>query len=386
MRAVLVGDYPLNDAQIRGGVQAAFSYLVKELCQIDDLQVHVLTLASSKMAGQVRSEKSGATLHFLPPFPRFELAKRFSTYQAQLNYKLDQIDPDVVHAQGTTEHAYVALRSGYPAIITVHGIHREDSKYKRSLRVRLRNWIMSVLIERYNLRHTRHLIAISHYVTDYFSRLLHPDAQIYYIPNAIDGSFFNLKNCSGNGQTVLFAGRVIQRKRVLDLVKAFAQVAQRFPLAQLRIAGECHSEKDYVKLVRDFIRDARLTDNVHLLGALSEEEVLREFASCDLLALPSAQETTPMVIAQAMAAGKPVIATPVGGVAEMVRDGETGLLFKVNDIKGLADALLQLLKNPSLRTHMGKLGHKFAVEHYRADNVAKHTHNAYCGIVKMGRQ
>ncbi len=384
MRVVLVGDYPLNSSEIWGGEQAAFSYLVKALCQIDDLDVHILKLANSAAAERRQKKQDGATLHLLPPLPRFELARRFKTYQSYANAALAEIQPDLVHAQGAIHHAYVALGSGYPTVITVHGVQREDSKYQSSFYLRTRKWLVSLLIERYCLRHTRHLIAISHYVTTYFASQLKPDVQVYYVPNAIDGSFFNLDDAS-NGRTILFAGRIIQRKRVLDLVRAFARVIEQLPSAQLRLAGEYSSETAYSDSIRDLIRSANLEECVHLLGPLPEDAVLREFASCDALALPSAQETTPMVIAQAMAAGKPVVATPVGGVPEMVKDTETGFLIEVGDADGLVDAMLRLLNDPPLRAQLGKAGRQFAVENYRADNVAKRTYDVYRKITTAGR-
>ena len=383
MRVAIVGDYPLNDSQIWGGEQAAFSYLVRELCRINDLQVHVLTPASFDVAGQVRVEENGATLHLLPPFPRFELFRRYRTYQAHLDDDLTQIRPDVVHAQGATHHGYVALGSGYPAVITVHGVQSEDCRYQSSFYLRARKWLVGVLIERYNLSHTRHLVAISRYVTNYFSTLFRPDVRVYYVPNAIDGSFFDLENTS-DGQTILFAGRIIQRKRPLDLIRAFAKVAQQVPSAELRLAGEYDSERDYAESIHNFIQRAKLEDRVHLLGSLPEDAVLREFASCALLVLPSSQETTPMVVAQAMAAGKPAVATPVGGVAEMVNHGKTGFLVSVGDIDALADALLRLLKDPSLQTRLGQSGRRFAVENYRADNVARRTYDVYRSMVAAG--
>ncbi len=383
MRVAIVGSYPLDSGRIEGGVQAAFVYLVKGLCKIQDLQVHVLTFGRRDRSGPDQVEQDGVTLHLLPPFPRFERLRNYSTYQATLNRKLAQVRPHVLHAQDTTAHAYVATRSGYPAVVTVHGVRYEDGKHYGSLGRRLRNYFDSLLIERYVMRHTRHLIAISRYVTDYFGPQLRSDIQVYYVPNAIHENFFSLADTS-DGQTVLFAGRVMPRKRVLDLVQAFAQVVQQVPSAQLRIAGEYRTEVDYVKAVRDFIQAAGLGDNVHLLGSLDEEAILREFAGCNVLALPSIQETTPMVIAQAMAARKPVVATPVGGVAEMVTQGQTGFLVEVGDVDGLAEALLSLLRDSTLRRRMGEAGREFALENYHADAVARCTYAAYQSVVAGG--
>lgn len=376
MRVALVGDYPLNDEQIQGGVQSAFAYLVRGLCRIDGLEVHVVTQSRRGRVTQDNDHADGPILHVLPPFPRMELARNFKTYQERLNHTLAHIKPDVIHAQGGTDDAYVSLRSGYPAVVTVHGVHSEDGKYSRTFRLRLRNFLYSALVERYVVRHTRFLIAIGRYVARYYASQLRRDVQIEYVPNAIDESFFNLPG-GGDGRTILYAGRVIQRKRVFDLVRAFAQAAEQLPDAQLRIAGEYVSEGTYAESIRDFIRSANLGDRVHLLGPLLEADVLREFAACDVLALTSAQETTPMVIAQAMAAGKPIVATPVGGIPEMVQDGETGCLAGVGDIAGIAGALSSLLRDESLRTRMGQAGRAFAVENYRAEGVARRTFDFY---------
>lgn len=376
MRVAILGDYPLDENQIWGGEQSAFAYLVREMAQIERVDLHVITLAGSALSGQALAEDNGVTVHCLPPLPRWELFKLFPAYRARLNAKLAQIQPDVLHAQGALHHAYAAIRSGYPTVITVHGVQSEDYKHQSNFYLRLRKRLVSLMIERYNLRHTQYLIAISRYVTDYFAKLLRPDAQVYHIPNAIDGNFFELADASA-GHTILYAGRVIQRKRPLDLVQAFAKIAQQDPTAQLRVAGECDSESDYAESLKHFVENAGLQDRVHFLGALNEEQVLEEFAGCDFLVLASAQETTPMVIAQAMAAGKPVVATPVGGVTEMIEQEKTGFLVEVGDIDSLAGSLHRLLKDSSLRMRMGQAAHNFAVKNYRADSVANRTYDVY---------
>jgi glycosyltransferase involved in cell wall biosynthesis len=323
-------------------------------------------------------------VHPLPPLPRFELARMYRTYQSYLNDALARIGPDVVHGQGSNCTGYVAVRAGYPAVITVYGIRSKEIKYIERLATRLRDRLEVLLIERYSLTHARHLIVNSRYTTACLSSLLRPGTQAYCIPNAVDESYFDLKG-TADGHTLLFVGRVLPIKRVLDLVKAFGKIAQRLPQAQLRIVGECQTEPAYVETIRAFIREAGLNDQVHLLGSVSEEAILREYAACDVLVLASAQENVPMVIAQAMAAGKPVIATRVGGVAEMVRDGETGFLTAVGDVEGLASALLRLLQDPPLRARMGQAGKQFALVNYHITTIAGRTYEVYRNIVATRR-
>lgn len=381
IRLVMLGAYPLDTAQIFGGVQAAYVYLVKGLAQMDNLDLHVLMFRPSEEPVADSIKQTNLTLHFLPRYPRFERLRNYRTYQKIVNTKLAQIKPDLIHAQDAGADALVALRSGYPTVITVHGIRWEDGKHYSSWIKRLRVSFDSLLTERYVVRQARHLIAISSYVTSYFKDMLKPEAEVFYLPNAIDERFFNLDK-KPDEQIILFAGRVIPRKRVMDLVQAFSQVLMQVPTAKLHIAGEICTEPAYVDAIQKWIHEFHLDERVSFLGSLSEEAILREYAGCSILALPSAQETAPMVIAQAMAAGKPVVATRIGGVGEMIGENSgRGFLVNVGDIDGLAAALTRLLQSPVLQEKMGQCGRAFAQEHYHIQCVARRTNEVYRRIV-----
>jgi glycosyltransferase involved in cell wall biosynthesis len=378
MRVAIISDYPLDTTRIQGGVQAAAVYLVKGLARINDLDVHVLRLKPSGWTGPNLIEQSGITLHLLPIYPRFERARNYRNYQSSLNSKLAEIQPDILHAQDATSNAYVALRSSYPTIVTAQGIRREDGKYYSSVGRRLRNYFDSYVIERYIMCNVRYLIATGRYVTDFFAGILRSDIKVYYLSNPIDERFFDLNGVQTPQNVVLLPGRVIPRKRVIDLVQAFKGVVEKIPSAQLRIAGECSSEPTYVESVHRLIRQTNLEENVHILGPLPEAEILNEFTRCSIIALPSAQETSPLVLGQAAAAGKPVIATRVGGVAEMTGEKEErGILVNVGDIEGLASAMLRLLLNNALYSQISQSAYGFALENYHVDCVAHQTYEIY---------
>jgi glycosyltransferase involved in cell wall biosynthesis len=386
LQVALIGGYSPDTAHFSGGVQAATGYLLKGLAKIDGLELHILALRPPAWAGPDRFNQNGMCVHLLPPYPRFERLRGYRVYQSILDRALAQIQPAVVHAQEASSDAFVATRSGFRTVVTAHGIRAEDVKYVRSWRRRLRFYFDSALIERSVMRRVKYLIAISQYVTVYFAALLRPDIHLNYIPNAIDERFFKLGDNS-NKPVILYAGRVIPRKRVLDLVQAVAQVTRQVPQVELRIAGEFASEPAYVAEVRGFIQQAGLSERVHLLGELCEENLLQEYRACKLVALPSSQETAPMVLAQAMAAAKPVVSTRVGGVVEMVgQDGERGLLTDVGNVGGLAAAITGLLQNPAQCALLGQAGHAFALENYHLDRVAQRTFETYQHIAAAERR
>ena len=386
LRIAMLGAFPLDTTHINGGVQGYYANLVNGLSQLNDLDLHILTLRPRDYSGKDRIEETNLTLHLLPQYPRFERVRNYRTYQTVINQYLTQILPDLVHAQDAGSDALVALRSVFPTVITVHGIRWEDGKHYSSWIKRLRVFYDSLLTERYAIRHARHLIAISPYVIRYFKNMMKSDIEIYQVPNAIDERFFNLDHCPDE-KIVLFAGRVIPRKRVMELVHAFAQVHSQIPSARLHIAGEISTEREYVGAIRRWVHESRLDEHVRFLGPLPEKSIFREFAGCSLLALPSAQETAPLVISQAMAAKKPVIATRVGGVADMVGEqGERGLLVEVGDIDGLVAAMIRLLQDADLRARMGQNGLAYAHENFHSENVARRTLEVYRHIVCKERQ
>lgn len=377
IRVVMLGTYPIDAGRIWGGVQAAYAYLVKGLAQQPNLDIHILSLKSGGIFETERVIGPNLTIHFLSHYPRFERLRNYRNYQSIINQKLKEIQPDLIHAQDAASDALVALRSGFPTVVTVHGIRWEDGKHYSSLNQRIRTLYDSMRTEQYVMRHARHLIAISRYVTNFYQKILRPDIQIYYVPNAIDDRFFKINGISKT-PVVLFAGRVIPRKRVMDLVHSFAQVHAHFPGVHLHIAGETTTEPDYVESIRRWIHEVNLDEYVHLLGSLAEDQILQEFSDCSILALPSAQETAPMVIAQAMAVGKPVVATSVGGVPEMIGpDGERGFLVNVGNTDGMAAMLLRLLENPDLCVKIGERARAFAQANYQNGNVGLRTLEIY---------
>jgi glycosyltransferase involved in cell wall biosynthesis len=109
--------------------------------------------------------------------------------------------------------------------------------------------------------------------------------------------------------------------------------------------------------------------------------MVTEYTRCAVLALPSKQETAPVVVAEAMAAGRPVVATRCCGMPHMVEHEASGLLVDDEDVSGLAGALLLVLGDDALRARMGQRGRMLAEARFRADLVAQQTRDVYLKIL-----
>ncbi len=146
----------------------------------------------------------------------------------------------------------------------------------------------------------------------------------------------------------LFVGAVIGRKRVADLLEAFSR-AGLAGRAELEIVGDGPEQPGLHRLAARLNLDGA----VRFVGQLDHDRALARIASADCVVLPSAMEGRPNVVLEAMAAGRPVLASRVPGTAELVRDGETGFTFEVGDVDGLSGLLQRLCADRILSANLG---------------------------------
>jgi len=379
MKVVIAGPYPKDIEKVRGGVEAVIVYLTEGLQHFRDLDLHVVTL--QKGIQQERTVSSDRlTVHYLPMASRLSYLT-FYVNKWRLKRKITSISPDVVNAHVAGEYAEAAFQTNCPAVLTLHGIrHREVKTFQSAFSRLYRGWHIA-RTERFCVKRARHIIAISPYIIEEFGDLIRADT--YLIENPIADKFFTLEDRSQPNR-ILFAGVIIPRKQVLELLQAMVEVRRSILTAQLRLAGDKTNSIDggrYFAELQELIAREQLGENVCFLGCLSEDELLQEYMKCSLLVLPSVQETTPMVIMQAMAAGKAVVATRVGGIPHLVEDGQTGLLVDSGDIPALAKAIIRLLRNDTLRVTMGRKAREVAKQRFRARAVAEKTRAVYYEIV-----
>ena len=156
----------------------------------------------------------------------------------------------------------------------------------------------------------------------------------------------------GSKKLLLYVGRISRKKGILDLVKSFSKVVEKEPNVVLALAGR--EEKGYTDKVRKLVKELKLESKVIFLGPVPNKDVIHLMRACDLFVYSSiGGEGIPRAILEAMACGKPVVATRVSGIPEAVRDGETGYLVGVGDYEAFSDRVLKVLRDKQLREKMG---------------------------------
>ena len=166
---------------------------------------------------------------------------------------------------------------------------------------------------------------------------------------------------------VLFVGSLIPRKGLPFLVEAAKKTVKQQADTKFVIVGDGPLKSQLMSS----LDKANLSGNFAFLSGLTEDALAAVYNCADVFVLPSIQEGQGIVLLEAQASAKPVVAFNVGGVNEAVLNGETGLLVNRGNSDELADALLKLLSDESLREKMGANGRRFVMDNFTWDVCAE---------------
>ena len=237
--------------------------------------------------------------------------------------------------------------------------------------------------ERALARHTNRLIAVGPQVRDDLVELgVAPAEKFSVIRLGIDlesrvltadrrAEFRHLFGIPEDRFVVGWIGRMTAIKRVPDILAAFKALRDRGVEATLCLVGD-GPDRDAVEQLAS---DLGIVRDILFVGY--QRDVAPYYAFFDAFLLPSANEGTPVVAIEALASERPVVATRVGGVPDVVDDGEDGFLVEVGDIPALADRLEQLARDPELRARMGKAGRERVVPRYRVERLVDDVDTLY---------
>lgn len=366
MKILIVGDHPDQQKPIDGGLQSATVNLATGLARFTDFEVHVCRI---RFAGSDRSEMylNDYCVHTIQG-GRFSTLKGFSTEILSLKSLFRRIKPNILHGQSSGFPGSLVSRLSGPKVITFHGILTENAKQEQNLRKKFRIF-RSILEERNSLAENIFKIFISRYQVRCFGQKL---ARCFLIPNPVDPLYFQ-KRITVSPKDFVFVGRLSRAKGVFDLLNAF-KILRRRCNDNLFLVGKPEDQFSYARL-HNFIADNRLDDRVFPLGELPVDQLSSLYARSRCLILPSYTETTPLVVQQAMASELPVIATSVGGVPDLLNNGECGLVVAPGDVEALAAAMATDISSIQVRKRVIKAKCK-ALE-FGLESVIRRTVSVY---------
>jgi glycosyltransferase involved in cell wall biosynthesis len=376
MRVAMVGPYPLGGT-VTGGIEAVAAALVDGLRLLNDIDVHIVTV--SAQATYSYEAPSSVAIHALPSSGRWRRPTLYRRERTAIARCLRELRPDLVHVQGQNFYALGALDAGLPTVVTLHGMLAQEARivdtrshWTERLSKRLRG-LFNASCEATALRRAGHLIIISPYVAECVAGRTR--ACLYPIDNPIDDAFFAVGDAEKPGR-LFFAGPLEPRKGLHHLIEAVRLLRARGHPASLHIAGAV-VDRGYAVALEHRVDQAGLTGAVRFLGVVAQKELLDEYAQAALVVMASREETSPMLLQQAMAASKAVVAPRVGGIPYLVEDEVTGRVAAPEDPEALADAIGRLLVDPAARRRMGAEGRRRAESRFRATAVAARTRLVY---------
>ncbi len=345
-------------------------------------QVSILT-AGSLRNGESRLWMGGREVIELPYFPgrrlpflstfteewAFNLAARKWLLKNQLNY-------DLIHLQGRSGCLFLKNKKEVkvPVINTLHGLIEKEQQFSKTTGKSVDSYLHRKLanrLENQAIHHADTLIAVSdQMIRDFSSR--HPEAleKTVKISNGVDPVREPNPAWLTDPNLLLFVGRLTSLKGIFELVEAMRLLPKNI---QLVMVGDGEDRPALEQLVNKY----NLGQRVLLTGGLASDKVQQWMHRCQALILPSYHETQGLVLLEANACGKPVIANAVGGMLEVVRHGENGLLLPDNDPQTIAQTIDNLFQNPKQAMLMGLQGKVLVQCNYTWKTIARTTSHLY---------
>ena len=377
---------------IQGGAGVYGYNLTKELARLGH-EVHVIT---PRVAGYDKElVEEGLFVHRLrflnKPFLAavsfwLSLRKEFPSLERQAG------GFDIVHDSGLSGFSLSRKAAHSPRVVTVHHLTRTTLKAtEASLFHRVRNLRgeigISPLIEPVCIKQADQIIAVSqHTKHDIVKTYGLPESMIEVIYHGVRPEDYvvaekekvKLRSTLGiNSQPmILFVGRLTTRKGIDILLKALPQLIKEKE-AKLIIVGSGNQ-----KYYRGLAQSLGVSDNTIFLGHVPDDTLRLLFSTCDLFVLPSRLEGLGIVILEAMAAGKPVVATNVGGIPELIESGQNGILIESNNEDELSSAIIHIASDESLAKTIGGNNVRKVRECYSWEVAAQKVERLYNELIK----
>lgn len=286
---------------------------------------------------------------------------------------------DIVHIHWPFPHAlfgYFAKKAGGVKIVTTfYGVELKWVKTKMPI---LKSFL------RWGIGFSDRVTAISSYTAREVKELVPDDeVPVEVIPYsiAVTAKLNQESQAKPLLPLVLYVGRLVERKGVEYLIRAFAEVVGEVP-SELVIVGKGPEDQKLHQLTEEL----NLVQKVHFKGWASRNELEQLYNQCNVFVLPAIidskgdTEGLGVVLLEAMSYQKPVVASNLGGITDIVKDRDTGLLVNEKDTHGLSEAIKAVLTNPALATSIGKRGYEHVQKQFSWEKIMSQWTALYGGL------
>jgi glycosyltransferase involved in cell wall biosynthesis len=289
---------------------------------------------------------------------------------------------DVVHIHGnrTTQSPllhYFLKKNAVPYVVQAHGGLPGATGHKLK---QLYNLLFGYAL----LKDASKVVALTQTEAQQYLGMGVPEEKIAIIPNGIDlseyvdlplkGSFKKKFGIKEDEKIVLYLARIHKIKGVDILAKAFANVIKKLDDVRLVVVGP---DDGYLRELKSLIRALKIENKVLISGPLYGREKLEAYVDADVYVLPSRYEIWGLTVLEAYACGKPVVASRVGGLGDILVDGATGFSVEPENVTQLANAVYVVLKDEDRARQMGSKGKLFVKENFDIQKTTEELESLY---------
>jgi|LJSS01.1.fsa_nt_gb glycosyltransferase involved in cell wall biosynthesis len=386
---------------VRGGVSVYSINLIKTFLS-HDIEVHLITTIRDNV--HVVND-----LNYLDDW-RLNIYKvtnfdggLFSHIKFQYKVKktlanlIKNIKPDLIHTNFPVngDILYTLFdNKNIPIITTIHGstsMLRETIKTSlyytpkifldSSEKTILRYYPFFVYIERLYLQKVSHAIAVSHYAKNMISKYITSD-KVSIVYHGIDTSLFDNVDKYNNEPTILLLTRLVAHKGINVFLKALPLILKEIPTIKILIAGGTDSKLALEYIKKTIEKFGNSTNNINFIGYVPNyTELPMLYEKANIFVSPSFEDLLGFRLLEAMSCKCATVATNVGGVPEIIKDGENGLLVNAGDHVMLADKIIMLCQDHSLRKRLSINGRITVMNGFTAEIMASKTLQIYNNII-----
>jgi glycosyltransferase involved in cell wall biosynthesis len=372
-----------------GGIGTYTWYQARALVRLGH-EVHVL--AGANEATPLRtSEHDGVVVHRYHPggalmrafrsfgshgmgWTRRRLETAFSMYSGMQaltrTHRFDVVEMPECGAEGALLNALTRT----PTVIKLHSPSRLIMPFYRARRV---DTVLSTWLEQRGIRHASAISSCSKFLADEAAAQLRLPRPARVIPNGVDLSLFDRAVADAPDTValprdrlcILFAGRMERRKGIHLCKEIVASILQRLDVAFV-FAGS--DEAHYLSgTLLPYLATCRLRGSVHYAGHLQLAELRRLVSRADIFVLPSLWENCPYACLEAMAAGRAIVSADQGGMPELIRHNQNGLLARAGDAKAFIAHIERFIEDAGLRRRLGLAARRTIEESFSDDRIAR---------------
>jgi glycosyltransferase involved in cell wall biosynthesis len=299
----------------------------------------------------------------LAPFALAGLLTFLAAFRRAVRHAVAAFSPDVIHAHWWIPGGWLAVGTGVPTVITCHG---------SDVRLLARARVLRALAARVLPRAAAITTVSAFLARDLEAALPSLAGRVQTVAMPLDVDAFSAARDTPRVEPprILYAGNLLESKGIDDLVRAFALLRQRGVACGLRIVGE----GPHRAAVHTLANELGLSDVIEWSDFLPQDAMPLEYGRSTVVVLPTRgnEEGLGLTLVEALLAGAAVVGTRAGGIPEIVRDGETGLLARAGDPADLADKLTELLGSAVLRSRLVQQGRRHVLQRFAPGSSVDH--------------